>query len=595
MSGVDSIEVKDLSSLPNIMAVEMPCLVQSPEATAEMLGGYEAISRAVDSQLPHMVASLPSSVHPHQIRGRVVGANGILLRVRRKKKSGAGNVPESFGATVIGRVQSCCKFDTPCDYKFVAMSQLPSYNPQRSVIEIMPSRFLRHKNTSGPLHLFLSHGEQVAKERSKKEDGVFFKYGETLPGEAAFPPLAREDSTLHVGSRERVRTFLTTAFSLRECWSRHDLMSLCGAWVLQVENLAGVPVTDRETVLTDLSTELRVIAFKFSSGPWKNLWVRRGFNPLASPSACLQQVIEARIPHRELKAMISRLAAVCPVDRVVDLDTMQFLPADDIWYRIYNQLRITHPQAQVQVICFGRPLTTQPKMQLCAVQDERILQFVQQIHSARPNSLSQTSNNSRVDEVAGAYKECTKSCGWLTSDEIEGARKTLQKVVAMRVDEFLARHSTSDSAAQKEDNSAGYASGDTEDCFEYLRRSHPLAWRERYDPYLHGWDVCAASSSTPLRNRNGDSNSVWKEDARKSNDHSDEDDDSTPILSTKRPRRDDTRSPDLNIDREEMHPESSSDSSVSEEENNDHAVQPFEIFEDSGELTDSSSDESFVV
>lgn len=45
---------------------------------------------------------------------------------------------------------------------------------------------------------------------------------------------------------------------------------------------------------------LPVVAYRFSGGPWRNLWIRFGFDPRKQPSARIYQGIDFRVPHEQV-------------------------------------------------------------------------------------------------------------------------------------------------------------------------------------------------------------------------------------------------------------------------------------------------------
>ena len=47
---------------------------------------------------------------------------------------------------------------------------------------------------------------------------------------------------------------------------------------------------------TVIERHLAVVAYRFSGGPWRNLWIRYGFDPRLDPSSRIYQGIDFRVP-----------------------------------------------------------------------------------------------------------------------------------------------------------------------------------------------------------------------------------------------------------------------------------------------------------
>lgn len=105
------LSVKDLKS---IVHVDMPCFVKSSSSVLKMMGGADMISSTVGKDSNQIQLRFPSGnpCSPNQI-GSKIENNGFLVKIRRKKNTGAGEVC----VKVIGVIKKSYVFNSPSDYQ----------------------------------------------------------------------------------------------------------------------------------------------------------------------------------------------------------------------------------------------------------------------------------------------------------------------------------------------------------------------------------------------------------------------------------------------------------------------------------------------
>jgi len=56
-----------------------------------------------------------------------------------------------------------------------------------------------------------------------------------------------------------------------------------------------------------LSAALPALAYFFTSGPWRSMWVRFGYDPRTDPQAKIYQTLDVRIPRNEFAIVLCNL------------------------------------------------------------------------------------------------------------------------------------------------------------------------------------------------------------------------------------------------------------------------------------------------
>lgn len=116
----------EYSSLPELVSVDMPCVVQNEKSVTDILGGKELFEKSIAANASSLNARFPgSSILRQPLIGTRNDCEGILLRVRRKKGDKTGS---SMQTSVVGRVTSTYKFETPASYEVSHNSNTNNFN-----------------------------------------------------------------------------------------------------------------------------------------------------------------------------------------------------------------------------------------------------------------------------------------------------------------------------------------------------------------------------------------------------------------------------------------------------------------------------------
>jgi hypothetical protein len=115
-----------------------------------------------------------------------------------------------------------------------------------------------------------------------------------------------------------VKYSLQELFAVRPTWSKKQLMDLCVAyfeWHYPSSNEAKIAAQDLvHTITGSIKTVLPSIAFLYTSGPWRNLYVKYQYNP-SNPDPkshgdglpCVLQTITVKISLQEYNKLLQKL------------------------------------------------------------------------------------------------------------------------------------------------------------------------------------------------------------------------------------------------------------------------------------------------
>ena len=232
----------------------------------------------------------------------------FLVKVKRKKLK-AGRVAtkdkpaEKCDVNVVGVVSDCYKFNNLCDFQYLPMVYNPDDNThtdiyskvypgndklvstswldQEAPLFIPPAAFSRmdlpqdyqfRRETSGPA----TPANIIGRTRQRRSHhAIFVTYHvETVPDKPR--DVALNQIKLKVIDQERLG-LVKQRFEERPVWSKNALSAI-----------TSIPA-DR------LKLILPVVAYYFTTGPWRNQWVKFGFDPRLEQSAGVHQTLDYRV------------------------------------------------------------------------------------------------------------------------------------------------------------------------------------------------------------------------------------------------------------------------------------------------------------
>lgn len=105
----------DIAALPELLAIEMPCIVKDIDTVNDIFGGTEILHNSLRDNSSTLTARMPGTdIMRRPIIGSRSSCQGILLRVRRKRGDKSNS---SMETSVVGRVTSTYSFNSPAEYQ----------------------------------------------------------------------------------------------------------------------------------------------------------------------------------------------------------------------------------------------------------------------------------------------------------------------------------------------------------------------------------------------------------------------------------------------------------------------------------------------
>jgi len=296
-------------TISDLVCVEYPGLVNSNQRMLETLGGLENIAQVLDEPNRRLELRFrPDDVFCKPTCGERNSDSSFLIKVKRRRlKPGVKNTEqkpaEKCDVKVVGLVSDCFKFNNLCDFQYLPMvynqedkshsdiySQVyPGNNKlasntwlyQDAPLFIPPAAFSRmdlpqdyqfRRETSGPS----TPANIIGRTRQRRSHhAIFVTYHvEKVPDKPR--DVALNQIKLKFIDQERL-TLVKERFEERPVWSKNALSAI-----------TTIPA-DR------LKLILPVVAFYFTTGPWRNQWVKFGYDPRQDPSGGLRQTLDYRV------------------------------------------------------------------------------------------------------------------------------------------------------------------------------------------------------------------------------------------------------------------------------------------------------------
>lgn len=320
--------------LRQFVCIEYPGLVQNVDNMVSTLGGIEKISQVYCEDNRRMELRFrPSDVYCKPTCGERHNSTALLLRVvRRRKKTttrkkseenadqeasntqnaltqSPASLENSYSASplrteLVGVVHTTYKFNSLCDFQYLPL--VPSEDGQQQVCvydQLVPQGMERADwlNQAAPLYLppaaftRMDTPQDYRYRREKNDDGrtkvpqniigrtrqrrthfaIFHSFKddevpkEPLPGALSQVRIKFLDNRSYQGVKGE--------FEKRPIWSKNALR---------------VRLDYKKDKLKYL---LPTVSYYFHTGPWRNLWVRLGYDPRKDPKAWIYQTFDFRI------------------------------------------------------------------------------------------------------------------------------------------------------------------------------------------------------------------------------------------------------------------------------------------------------------
>ncbi|XP_065829471.1 general transcription factor 3C polypeptide 5-like [Oscarella lobularis] len=274
------------------LRVEYPGYANDVSKVLETLGGTKTIAETLRD--PHKRPELrfrPGDTDCQVAFGSRRQTADLLLRVRKKKRTGPGSDDDNLKIELVGIVDTVFTFEAPADFQFIPPgldvdSKTGKSRHNLSRTELMGIEFLEKKEeiymppamfsyTDKP-HKYgfdsgISFPDKSAGKRLRPKRpsyAILIDFNGKTPSECREMPGSAIPEDLRICKK---------LFEERPIWSR-------GA-VSHVLNLSDARTKD----------VLCRTAYYFSSGPWKRLWVRLGYDPRKNPESRKYQGIDYRV------------------------------------------------------------------------------------------------------------------------------------------------------------------------------------------------------------------------------------------------------------------------------------------------------------
>ncbi|CAL8464879.1 g4414 [Coccomyxa elongata] len=321
--------------------VEYPGFVNNPEAAIQTLGNLEAISATAEGASPVLFLHLrPGDPLSHPLLGYKQNTRGLLLRISRKAGA-ASEAEEDLQAEVVAHVKSLVRFPGMADFQYVSCDTRPLQEqaPQPEGppgLEAEPMLFPPPLFTKQDLPMdyafrsFYSGDPDYMKAGASLGRGTGRLAAHVINFQAVnvLPPLP--DAGAEKGGLYKDQKAVLTEFSA--------LLAQRPVWT-------SAALKERVSGFTDVEFEwmLPRIAYIFRNGPWRGLWVRRGFDPRSDSSSRMYQALEYRAEERS----VSDTAAASAAPSVEHVTTFAALPTGDYILQLCD-LKDEHIQALIQ-------------------------------------------------------------------------------------------------------------------------------------------------------------------------------------------------------------------------------------------------------
>ncbi|CAH0748764.1 unnamed protein product [Diatraea saccharalis] len=306
---------------PELTCVLFPGIVKNVDKAIQCLGGIRNISQVYSQSVKKLSLSFrPEDPFMKKIYGECRKTAGVLLKVKIKKTKIDNELKkEVISTTVVGQVKRIHKFESMCDFQYLPIQREPSGAYQCILDKIFPSGLdnFDFMTESGPMHI-------VPSTFTRADRPYNYAYtNKRHPEKTEY-----SDKVLNIHRKSRVIPKLKYVFSLtNELPSEPN--EYCLKRINQKIKLQPQVAQELETVkkmfnerpiwsynMLNYQTKYRMAVLKLilpcvavymPNGPWKQLWVRFGYDPRKIPESRVYQILDVRVRHTAgMNAMIMK-------------------------------------------------------------------------------------------------------------------------------------------------------------------------------------------------------------------------------------------------------------------------------------------------
>lgn len=239
--------------------------------------------------------------------------------------------------------------------------------------------------------------------KARKVIGLFVKWGDEIP--ETVPDNIKQELDMQLFD-EKLAEKIKEKFLIRPMWTKHALISML------------------KCSINDLKYTLPLFAYFYENGPFRNLWVRYGYNPKKDKTSKLYQMIEVRSRMSTNSTMQYKISVFDDNNMAHRSNPFKYEDNNDVVNTSNNDLEPNYVFRPGQISIFKRT-----GYQLCDIKMDDVQQI---IHENDDNEI-----------------ECNEKDGWCSKGAIDRIRSIMNAVInnMMNDPEIVSRlekHETSD-------------------------------------------------------------------------------------------------------------------------------------------------------
>lgn len=314
-------EIKRTDNVPELIGIEYPGIIKNVDKMIATLGGIEDISRDFIKKDRLQVRFHPENMYCKPAFGERHPSNGFLMKIRTKKsnKKDINAKREICGIEMVGFVRTMYKFNNLCDFQFLPIQKNEQTNKTECFHDdIVPRGILDSswftERTDVPFFLpppifcrVDTINTNILKNETKSNENETFSISNrpTRTNNVKIIPFSLKDPIPTKPKKnmpdilkanmvtQRQHDIVYEMFQKRPIWTKGSLKREC------------------EEEVRQLSVILASVAFQYSTGPWRNCFVRYNYDPRKNFDSRFYQMLDFRVRRsggfkNELKAKRSK-------------------------------------------------------------------------------------------------------------------------------------------------------------------------------------------------------------------------------------------------------------------------------------------------
>ncbi|RWS08232.1 general transcription factor 3C polypeptide 5-like protein [Dinothrombium tinctorium] len=308
----------EATSVARIVNIEYPAIVENVDNMLQTIGGLSTLNRTFSHETARLeLRWRPNDIYSHSAFGDRYSTNNLLVKcVKKKKRDENGDVSFVYETAVVGVIDTSYKFQTMADFQYLPMVRTKDSNEGKARYKSIIDDIIPRNPFSEPNKCFDSNAPlfilPTLFSRFDMPTDYFFRNDPKYRDVSVIQEIERQNQSSIIGRTRKSRSTIACLL----CWNDETpnepsgpVFENASKYHVSEKLMEEVrkcfetrPIWSRNALLYKLKCtrqELRLIlpciAYYFTNGPFRCMWIRFSYDPRKDKSSKIYQTLDFRL------------------------------------------------------------------------------------------------------------------------------------------------------------------------------------------------------------------------------------------------------------------------------------------------------------